>query len=154
MTKESFAKNILRLRKAKGWSQQKLADKAEVSYHTVFRAEAGTMPKIENLQKIAGALGVSESELLGNHPKVNAANLTPETLDAIREATKEAFKQSLEESKGLPNQFEHSLVDPKQDLINRIFAKLGALNERELRAILTRVDNYAAKRLLTKKSTI
>lgn len=64
MDKEFLSQNITHLRKERGWSQEKLAQEAEVSYHTVFRAEAGTKPRMENLQKIARALGVTETELI------------------------------------------------------------------------------------------
>lgn len=60
-----LANKIQTLRKARGWSQSKLAEVADVSYHTIFRAEAGTEPTSKNLQKIAGALDISFSELIG-----------------------------------------------------------------------------------------
>ena len=64
MDKEFLSRNITHLRKERGWSQEKLAQEAGVSYHTVFRAEAGTKPRFDNLQKIANALGVSETDLI------------------------------------------------------------------------------------------
>lgn len=66
MTKDLLSHNIIKLRKALGWSQEKLAQEAEVSYHTIFRAESGTKPKMDNLIKISSALGVSVDELLGD----------------------------------------------------------------------------------------
>ena len=76
MDKEFLSKNIATLRKERGWTQEKLAQEAEVSYHTVFRAEAGTKPRTDNLQKIAKALGVSETILLyGENPESNKSEL-------------------------------------------------------------------------------
>ena len=66
MTKDLLSHNIIKLRKALGWSQEKLAQEADVSYHTIFRAESGTKPKMDNLIKISNALGVSVDELLGD----------------------------------------------------------------------------------------
>ena len=60
----TLSKNINRLRNAKNWSQQQLADFAGVSLQTIFRAESkNTVPRGNNLRKIAAALGVTESDL-------------------------------------------------------------------------------------------
>ena|GEM_PF-839942 len=46
-------------------SQQELADIADVSLHTVFRAEKGTNVQTKNIQSIAAALNTSVAYLLG-----------------------------------------------------------------------------------------
>lgn len=68
MSKEKFfAINLARLRELKKWSQDKLAREADVSKHTVFRAESkNKIPRGNNIEKIAKALGVSPSELFRN----------------------------------------------------------------------------------------
>jgi len=62
-----IANKIKELRKKSGWSQQKLADKAGVSYNTVTKIEQGaaTMPTIQTMIKIADAFGVSLDQLVG-----------------------------------------------------------------------------------------
>lgn len=60
-----LAKTIIRLRKQKRWSQQRLADEAEVSYATIFRAEAGALTRYDNIEKIMKALDVGMEELNG-----------------------------------------------------------------------------------------
>ena len=62
-----IAKRIKELRKKSGWSQQKLAEKAGVSYNTVAKIEQGaaTMPTIQTMIKIADAFGISLDELVG-----------------------------------------------------------------------------------------
>jgi len=62
-----LAKKIKELRKKSGWSQQKLAEKAGVSYNTVTKIEQGvaTMPTIQTMIKIADAFGISLDELVG-----------------------------------------------------------------------------------------
>lgn len=55
----SSGERILSQRKRMGLSQQGLADRAEVSLHTVFRAEKGHNVQLDSLQKISRALGVS-----------------------------------------------------------------------------------------------
>lgn len=58
---------IEELRKQQGLSQSKLADMAGVSMHSIFRLEKGTrIPKLDELQKIADALGVSIEEFIDN----------------------------------------------------------------------------------------
>ena len=62
-----LAKTLKELRKKAGWSQQKLAEKAGLSYNTITKIEQGaaTMPTIQTVVKIADAFGVSVDELLG-----------------------------------------------------------------------------------------
>jgi len=62
-----IARRIKELRKKSGWSQQKLAEKAGVSYNTITKIEQGaaTMPTIQTMIKIADAFGISLDELVG-----------------------------------------------------------------------------------------
>ena len=56
---------ITRLRKAKGWSQERLAREAGISVRTIIRVEQGvSSPTIPILRKIAEALGVTPGDLL------------------------------------------------------------------------------------------
>ena len=68
MSKEisQIGKNLKKLRKKKGLSQDRLSKLADISYNTVIKLESGgiTNPTIETLQKIAKALGVSVDDLL------------------------------------------------------------------------------------------
>ena len=61
-----IGKNLKKLRKKKGLSQDRLSKLADISYNTVIKLESGgiTNPAIETLQKIAKALGVSVDDLL------------------------------------------------------------------------------------------
>ena len=62
-----LAKRIKELRKKSGWSQQKLAEKAGLSYNTITKIEQGaaTMPTIQTMIKIADAFGISLDALVG-----------------------------------------------------------------------------------------
>ena len=62
----TIAKNIKRIRKKKGISQDKLSKLADVAYNTIIKIESGAIqnPTIETVQKIAKALGVSLDELI------------------------------------------------------------------------------------------
>lgn len=60
-------KNLAKIRKEKGWSQEKLAQEAGVSYNTLIKIERQGIknPKIETVIKLANALGISIDELAG-----------------------------------------------------------------------------------------
>ena len=62
-----YLKNLKKLRQKKGWSQEKLAREAGISYNTLIKIERGGIknPKLETLIKLAKALGVSIDELIG-----------------------------------------------------------------------------------------
>ena len=56
---------IARRREAKGWTQQELADAAELSQPYVSQVEAGTRePSLSVLRDLAKALGVTVDDLL------------------------------------------------------------------------------------------
>ena len=61
-------KNLVKLRKQKGWSQEKLAVESGISYNTIIKIERGGIknPKIETVIKLANALKISIDELVGN----------------------------------------------------------------------------------------
>ena len=64
---QNLAKNIERLRKAKGLSQERLARLADVANNTLIKMESGENqnPTLETLKKVAKALEVSVDELIG-----------------------------------------------------------------------------------------
>jgi transcriptional regulator with XRE-family HTH domain len=61
-----YLENLAKLRKEKGLTQEGLARKANISYHTVIKLESGGIrnPKIETILKLAKALKVSVNKLL------------------------------------------------------------------------------------------
>ena len=61
-----YLKNLKKLRKQKGWSQEKLAREAGISYQTLIKIEQGRIknPKLETLIKLSKALGVSLDKLI------------------------------------------------------------------------------------------
>jgi len=60
-------KNLARLRKEKGLTQERLAREANISYHTLIKLESGGIedPRISTVIKLANALGVRIDELIG-----------------------------------------------------------------------------------------
>jgi transcriptional regulator with XRE-family HTH domain len=63
-----YLKNLQKFRNKKGWTREKLAREADVSYHTIIKIERGGIenPKIETIIKLAKALGVSIDKLVGS----------------------------------------------------------------------------------------
>ena len=61
----TISKNIRRIRKEKGISQDRLSKEADLALNTVVKIETGENPNptVETLQKIAKALGVSVGDL-------------------------------------------------------------------------------------------
>lgn len=62
-----YLKNLVKIRKEKGWSQEKLAVESGISYNTIIKIERGGIenPKIATVIKLANALGVSIDYLVG-----------------------------------------------------------------------------------------
>ena len=61
-----IAENIKRLRKLKGFTQRALSTKSGIAEITIRNYEAGKYkPKMDNLLKIANALGTTASEISG-----------------------------------------------------------------------------------------
>ena len=65
-TNQNLAKNIERLRKAKGLSQEKLARLADVANNTLIKMESGENqnPTLDTLKKVAKALQISVDDLI------------------------------------------------------------------------------------------
>lgn len=59
-------KNLKKYRAKNGWSQEKLAREAGISYNTLIKIERGGIknPKIETVIKLAKALSVSIDDLI------------------------------------------------------------------------------------------
>ncbi|MCG2713624.1 MAG: helix-turn-helix domain-containing protein [Candidatus Omnitrophica bacterium] len=62
-----YIKNLIKLRKKNRLTQEGLARKANISYHTLIKIESGGIenPKIETLIKLSDALEVTIDELIG-----------------------------------------------------------------------------------------
>jgi len=63
---ENLAKNVGKLRKQKGLSQERLARLADVANNTIIKMESGENknPTLETLRKVAKAFDVSVDDLI------------------------------------------------------------------------------------------
>ena len=68
MTELEFAQRLKEYRKARGMTQQELADRLGVSNKSVSRWETGGYPDVALLGPLAKALGVTVDDLLGEQP--------------------------------------------------------------------------------------
>jgi transcriptional regulator with XRE-family HTH domain len=66
-----LARKLKELRKQKGWSQQKLAEKAGLSFNAITKIEQGRAehPTLKTLIKLADVFGMSIDELVGRAKK-------------------------------------------------------------------------------------
>ncbi len=62
-----ISKRLKELRKAHNWTQQKLAEKAGLSFNAITKIEQGAAehPTLKTLIKLARALGIGLDELVG-----------------------------------------------------------------------------------------
>ncbi len=62
-----YLNNLKKLRKKKGWSQERLARESGISYQTLIKIEQDRIktPRLDTLIKLAKALGVSLDKLVG-----------------------------------------------------------------------------------------
>ncbi len=62
-----LTKKVKELRKKVGWSQQKLAERAGLSYNMITKIEQGVakQPTIQTVIKIADAFNISLDKLVG-----------------------------------------------------------------------------------------
>jgi transcriptional regulator with XRE-family HTH domain len=62
-----IASRLKDLRKIKGWSQQKLAEKTDLSFNAITKIEQGLAkhPTLKTLIKLADAFEISIDELVG-----------------------------------------------------------------------------------------
>lgn len=80
----TLGQNIQAARKAKGLSQETLAEKIGVSRQALGKWEKDTaLPGLDNLQALAAELGTGVDALLGTEPSASAAPAV--TLDAMRD---------------------------------------------------------------------
>ena len=63
-----YLRNLKKFRNRKGWSQEKLAREAGISYQTLIKIEQNRIknPRLETLIKLAKALCVSLDKLVGS----------------------------------------------------------------------------------------
>jgi transcriptional regulator with XRE-family HTH domain len=94
--REIFANNLKKHRRKCGLSQEKLAEKANVSTHYIAVIElARNFPAADVIERLAGALGIEVSELFA---APHAPNAELEALrQEIRGDTKRLFDKFVEE---------------------------------------------------------
>jgi transcriptional regulator with XRE-family HTH domain len=82
---DSIAGRVKELRLAKGWSQEELAEEADLSRDAVSRIERGDRsPRIETLDLIAGAIGIPLSKLIDFEVPVARGRVKDDILRSIK----------------------------------------------------------------------
>ncbi len=69
--RQLVGENVRTLRKARGWSQEELGEKADLSYKFIGEIERGTVnPSLDSLSGIASALDIEISKLFLNESHI------------------------------------------------------------------------------------
>jgi len=96
-----FSQNIKRYRQMKGWSQEKLAEKMEIStnYLSEIETERGWVSPF-SLVKMANALGIDVYELFKPQEAVSASTIKTinKCLDDFSASLSASFDKSLKDS--------------------------------------------------------
>lgn len=88
-----FNEKLLELRKQKGWSQEELGFKLNVTRQTISKWEIGdTSPKLEELQCLSQLFELSVDELIGNENVLNRADEKLEKEPKKKSKGKKIFK--------------------------------------------------------------
>lgn len=88
-----LSEKIINLRKSRGWSQEELAERLDVSRQSVSKWESGVSnPELDKIVAMSTLFGVSTDYLLkdASHPE-------PETAEAFADADEEEVAQIIEE---------------------------------------------------------
>jgi transcriptional regulator with XRE-family HTH domain len=101
--KSFLAKEIIRLRRLKGWSPEDLSDRSGVSASTIKKVESGEIkdPRFETVCKILKPLGVSIKELItGKHPLGIGEDQLHSMFGTMHRESREILEEVLDERQG------------------------------------------------------
>lgn len=88
-----FNERLLDLRKKKGWSQEELGYKLDVSRQTISKWEAGqTTPELEKLRNLAKIFEISVDELISEKEIIKEENINIEKENNSNKKKKKVFK--------------------------------------------------------------
>lgn len=117
--RQRFPKNLIRLRKERGWTKSKLARRLGWSYNTITSWERGErMPYQYAIEDLCAIFNVTETELLGSPVKLRMfayyrkGKLTATgTLQEIADQTKQKIDSLLSKSKNPKEGWKTYLVE-------------------------------------------
>ncbi|MGN0819263.1 MAG: helix-turn-helix domain-containing protein [Christensenellaceae bacterium] len=91
--KDIIAKNIIRYRKSKGWSQLELAEKLQYSNKNISKWERGeTVPSVFTLKRLSDIFEISLDELVTPYDETAADEKTAASAETVNKETKPAKK--------------------------------------------------------------
>lgn len=90
-----LGRRIHAIRKAKGWTQEELGVKADVSYKFIGEIERGQQnPSFDILVKIAGAIGVELHELFQFEQEIkNRKDIEDRVIDVVKGISEEDLRK-------------------------------------------------------------
>ncbi len=125
MSTDELGKALRDLRRRSGLSQEALAERAELSRNFVAQIERGeSTPTVATLSRLAGALGTTVGELLGEEPAAGepaASVAVPLVADRIAAGPPIFLADHVERHDPLPRSLLRNLkVDPKHAVLVRL----------------------------------
>ncbi|MBQ1678647.1 MAG: helix-turn-helix transcriptional regulator [Oscillospiraceae bacterium] len=124
----TIGERIKTFRKAKGLSQIDLAQQAEIAVNSIRLYEAGKRePKLEAIEKLSVALGVTKGQLLGWSREPDAMDEAVLSLYPDYDPTKETVSEYLERKEKDPEPSQPAKPEVSEDDIK--FALFGGAGE-------------------------
>ena len=116
----SIGENIKRIRKSKRLTQEKLSEITQISMASIQRYESGKrQPNIQTINKIADALGMPLSELLGNSVKTNDIGIK----------INELLEVNISNNTGAEKNISEMTINELYDLIYELRNKISSLED-------------------------
>lgn len=116
----SIGANIKRIRKSKRLTQEKLSEITQISMASIQRYESGKrQPNIQTINKIADALGMPLSELLGNSVKTNDIGIK----------INELLEVNISNNTGAEKNISEMTINELYDLIYELRNKISSLED-------------------------
>lgn len=156
--RQRFPKNLIRLRKQRGWTRSKLARKFGWSYNAITAWERGErMPYQYAIEDICAVFNVTETELLGSPVKLRMfayykkGKLTATgTLQEIADQTKQrvdSLRSLLSKSKNPKQEWQTFLVEIEDETRYTIEFTHSRRHSRSKRSNVTVSDGFETARL-------
>ncbi len=117
----TFPEKITYLRKKKGWSQEQLSIKLDISRQAIYKWEAGIcLPEIDKLRKLSKIYGLSCDDLLNDEIDITSATFNTEASEDDLSADEKATDSNLsceQKQASLEKKTQKSYVENKSKLL-------------------------------------
>ena len=143
----TLAEKIINLRKQKGWSQEELAERLDVTRQSVSKGEGGqSMPDIVKILQISELFGVTTDYLLKDNEEAIESEMPPETEKEekgnVRLVEKAEAEEYLSASRAAAGKFADT---PRGVFPLKFFFPSGGAAELSNQAVLEKIKSLIAE---------